>query len=217
MRKGVEEAAHKICSALGLAPVKIIWERISTASISARGDLRLADVKDDAVVKHEMFMRYVGFVVHELLHRKYTKFGIRYSNDYVGKLANAIEDARIEHRGIADGLTGNISQVLTTLIEGMTASALDNVEDWDNPAQFPFVLAVYLRNHAKTKVPVHPKVEPIFAEAAVRLKLCKNSLDVAELAEWVYKQLELASDADSDSDDGGEGDEGESADGSGKG
>lgn len=220
LRKGIEDAAHKICSALGLPAIRIIWDAgVSTASITAKGHLRLADIKDDAVIKNDMFMRYLGFVVHELLHRKYTKFGISYKNHYVSQLANALEDARIENKAIADALTGNIERVLTALIDGMVTKALDSVKDWNDARQLPFVLAVYLRDHAKTKVPVHPTAKPIFDEARVRLTKCKNSSDVAELAEWVYDQLAQAIEDEKPKGESGkpEGEAGESKGGDGSG
>jgi uncharacterized protein YegL len=190
LRKGIHDAVHKICSALGLKPVRIIWDAdITTACINAKGTIRLADIKDDAVIPHKVFMRYLGFVVHELLHRKYTRFGVTYKNKFVSMLANALEDARIEHLGIKAELTGNIQQVLTVLIDEMVEKALAEVENWNDSRQLPFVLAVYMRDHAKTKVPVNSDVLPIFEEAKVRLTTCRNSADVGVLAQWIYDQL----------------------------
>jgi len=79
--------------------------------------------------------------------------------------------------------------LFTTLIEGMVTQALDTVKDWTAPEQYPFVLAVYLRNHAKTKIPLAEGLEPIFAQAKVMLETCKSSYDTLKVAIWVHDQL----------------------------
>ena len=71
----------------------------------------------------------------------------------------------------------------------MVAEANDTVQDWSNPAQYPFVLAVYLRDHAATKCPLANGLEPVFKEAFKRLDNCKNSGDTLKLAQWVHDQL----------------------------
>lgn len=234
LRKGIEDAIHKICSALKLRKVVVRWSAdIDTACISGSGMMILADISDDAVVSYKTFMKYLGFVIHELLHRKYTTFGIAYPNAFVSKLANALEDARIEHKAIAANLTGNIAHVLGTLIDTMTELALAEVTDWNDARQLPFVLAVFARDHAKVKVPVHPVIEPIFVEARKRLNNCHDSHDVASLAIWVYEQLQSAiddqpedgkgepqddgsTDSGDEPSDGGSGDSADGEDGSGE-
>ena len=189
LRKGIIDATHKIASNLRIRKVVIRWANIETACIDKHGVIHLADIRDDAVVPYKVFLKYLGFVVHELLHRKYTTFGLDYPNQYVFRLANALEDARIEHKAIASNLTGNIANLLGTLIDYMTTQALDAVTDWNDARQLPFVLAVFARQHATIKVPVHPLIEPIFTEACVRLNDCHDSHAVTTLAVWVYEQL----------------------------
>jgi Mg-chelatase subunit ChlD len=191
-RKGVEDAAHKITSALKLRPITIRWDNIPTACIDSKGRMILSDIADDAVVTKQLFMRYMGFIVHELLHRKYTTNGLDYSNHFVRMLWNGLEDARIENTAIAAGLTGNISELLTVLIDTMVTEGLEHVSDWSNPAQLPFVIAVFCRDHATRKVPVHPTVLPIFEQARTRLNTCTDSAQVRDLAQWVYDQIEKA-------------------------
>jgi len=130
-----------------------------------------------------------GFVVHELLHRKYTLFGVNHRDQYVRTLHNAIEDAWIEHKAIQANLTGNIAVLLGALIDGMTTEGLAQVSDWSNPAQYPYVLAVYARPHATIKVPMAEGLAPIFEEATRRTHLCKSSRDTLAVAVWVYAQL----------------------------
>ena len=193
LRKGIEDAAHKLASAMKLRMVTIAWDaNIPTACINKKGTIILCDIADDAVVTAQIFMKYLGFIVHELLHRKYTDFGVIHRNHYIRMLANGLEDARIENTAIAAGLTGNISEVLSTLIGDMVKDGLEHVSDWSDPAQFPFVIAVFCRNHAACKVPVHPTVLPIFEQARVRLNTCTNSAQVRDLADWVYDQLAQA-------------------------
>ena len=191
-RKGIEDAAHKICSAMGLRAITIRWDKIPTACIDSKGRMTLCDIADDAVVNKQLFMRYVGFIVHELLHRKYTTNGLEFSNHYVLQLWNGLEDARIENAAIAAGLTGNIAEVLTTLADIMVSEGLKYVSDWADPAQFPFVIAMFCRDHVKRKAPVHPKILPIFEQARDRLNDCHNSAQTRDLAQWVFDQLEKA-------------------------
>ena len=197
-RPAVSLFAHKICAALTLPEVTIEWcEGTQTAAISSKGKIRLANVRDDAVLTRKDLSKYVGFVVHELLHRKYTNFNVRANSQYVDALHNAIEDAWIESLAIKANLTGNIAELLGTLIDDMSTQALDHVQsdgnkiDWSDPAQYPFVLAVYARPHATIKVPVAKGLKPIFDEANRRTALCSSSFDTLAVAVWVYERLNM--------------------------
>ena len=197
-RPAVSLFAHKICAALTLPEVTIEWcEGTQTAAISAKGKIRLANVKDDAILTRKDLSKYAGFVVHELLHRKYTNFNVRGSNQYIDALHNAIEDAWIESKAIKANLTGNIAELLGTLIDDMTTQALTHVQgdgskiDWSDPAQYPFVLAVYARPHATLKVPVAKGLKPIFDEAVKRTAQCNSSFDTLAVAVWVYERLNV--------------------------
>jgi hypothetical protein len=189
---GVEAAAHKLCKSLGLAPVEIVWTtEIQTAAISAKGKLMLHDVALDAPISKSMFHRYIGFVVHELLHRKYTDFSVRGKGNYLAALHNAIEDIWIERSAVNQHLTGNVEGLLAELIDGMVTDALAEVEDWTNPMQYPFALAVYGRRYAVRHVPLAQGLERIFTEASSRIDGCLNSTDTLAVAEWVLEQLQL--------------------------
>ena len=191
VREGVTFAAHKICAMLGLPPVKVKWcDWISTAAMSAHGDLLLNDIRDDATVSRSIFERYVGFVVHELLHRKYTDFAVEHIDQYIAELHNAVEDIWIERKGIAAELTGNIRDLLTVLVNQMVAESLKSVDDWTDPAQYPYVLAIYGRRYAN-KVPLAAGLDRIFNEASNRIDHCKSSKDTLAVAVWVYEQLAL--------------------------
>jgi Mg-chelatase subunit ChlD len=188
-RQGVEKAAHKIAADLGMK-ITIEWMNgITTAAINKAGDIILSSVADDAIVTQALLDKYIGFVIHELLHRKYTDFDARSMDQYVSQLHNAIEDAWIERKGIQAGLTGNIAPLLSTLINSMATEANDTVKDWADPRQYPFVLAVYLRDHAAVKCPLANGLEPVFKEAFKRLDTCKSSTDTLKLAKWVHDQL----------------------------
>ena len=191
-RRGLTQAAHAICGGLGLAPVRVSFHgATSTASMNAYGDLRLADIDDDSTVSRAQFVRWVGFVVHELLHRKYTQFsGLWHDVHYVRQLHNAIEDAWIERTAIKSGLLGNIEGLLKTLIDGMVADSLVSVTDWTDPHQYPWSLAVYARGFAQ-RVPVPVDLLPVWQEAARRVDTCTSTKDCMAVAEWVYYQLRL--------------------------
>ena len=199
-KRAVVIAIHKICSDVGLRPVEVQWDGgVQTACINKSGSVRLANVKDDAVLTQGDLMRYVGMAVHEILHWMYTDFDAVQSayahGQYIAQLHNALEDAWIESKGIKSGLTGNIEELLSALINGMVAEGLAHTNysgdpiDWSDPAQYPFVLAVYARKHAKIKVPLALGLEPIFAEATKRLNTCGNSWDTLTVAQWVFDQL----------------------------
>lgn len=218
VRPAIETLAHSICGSLGLAPVRVKWEReTQTASMDTDGNLRIAIPADDARITRPVFVKYVGFVIHELLHRKYTQFsllrhgfhGFQVSNpQYLRALHNAVEDAWIERTGIAAGFTGNIERVLHTLIEVMIQEC--TVSDWADPAVYPFSLAVYTRRYP-TAVPVPAALKPIFDEACRRLDKSTGTADNIHIAKWVYDQLRSVSDEDGESGQPGEsGDSGES-------
>ena len=191
LRQGVEAFAHHACSALSLRPVKVSWSAgITTAAIDASGTVILAAVADETTITRATLMRYCGFVVHELLHRKHTRFDSKYRlNEYLSGLHNAVEDAWIEHSAIDAGLLGNIEGLLTALIDQMVAEAIEAVSDWSDPRQYPFLLAVWLRRHAKTKIPLPAGLQPIFDQAELRVLACKSTDDTFKLALWVYEQL----------------------------
>ena len=189
LRQGIEAFAHRLVKVLALRPVQIKWMPCQTAAINSRGDMMLANVADDVVVNRALIVKFAGFVLHELLHRKYTKFSVRAGNQYLATLHNAVEDAWIENTCIKVGLVGNGEGLLGELIDTMTREALGAVSNWADPAQYPYALAVYLRKHATIKVPLAGGLEPIFAEADVRLNNARSSQDTLDIATWVLAQL----------------------------
>lgn len=189
-RAGVEAFAHHLCSALGLPPVAVQWvPGITTAAINQHGDMLLADLGDAQRVTRSTLVRYAGFVLHELLHRKWTDFKARDRRPFVASLHNALEDAWIERRAIASGLTGNTEGLLHALIGQMVAEAMPQVRDWSAPGQLPFSLAIFARGYGMT-VPTPAQVLPIWREAAARLDACTSSFDTLALARWVFDQLQ---------------------------
>ena len=188
-KAAVAELVTKIGKSLGYE-VSIKWDNAcQTAGINQYGRIIMADVADDANLTHADLLKYCGFGVHELLHRVYTDFSYSADNQYVRELHNAIEDAWIEHKGIANTVTGNIKNLLSLLIDNMVAKALVEVKDWSDPRQYPFVLAVYLRDHAVNKIPLAQGLQDIFDAARVMLNGCTDSEDTLRVAQWVYDQL----------------------------
>lgn len=217
LHEAVEMACHKVCSALGLRPVTVEWSPyVPTAAISQTGRIVLKDVAADAIVHKSMLERYVGFVVHELLHRKYTDFGVNDGREYVDSLHNAVEDIWIERQGIKAGLTGNITHLLTVLIDGMISEALAEKIDWADPRQYPFALAVHGRRYAR-RVPLAQGLGPIFDEASKRIDNCLNSHDTLAVAVWVFEQLQALPGDQPQDQPGDDGQPGEAGDGDGAG
>jgi hypothetical protein len=210
LRHGVEQAAHKFCSGLGLPQVTINWSnQTATAGINADKEMFLCDVRDDAVVSKAMFVRYVGFVLHELAHHKFTDFNVNGSDQYLRSLHNAVEDIWIERQVIDQGLVGNAAAVFTDLVNQIVADSMAQVTDWSDPRQYPFILAVHGRRYAN-KVPTPGELIPIFDKASLAVDKAQNSKDTLKIAQWVYDQLQKmpesqspkASDAPSEPSDG---------------
>jgi hypothetical protein len=208
LRQGIEAAAHRICKALDLPEVTIRWTNIPTAAINDHGQMMLANVADNEIVSQALVNKYSGFVVHELLHRKYTTFRISADKSYIRSLHNAIEDAWIERKAIASGLTGNIQPLLKTLVDGMVDESLNRVTDWSDPAVYPFALAVWARGFAK-RTPVPANLHPVFDEATRRIDACRNTADTLLVAEWVFAQLQLPPSETPDQPESGDQGEGE--------
>ena len=189
LRQGIVPFAHMIAKALGLRDITVEWHSgISTAAINERGKIFLAAVKPDAKITRPLLVKYIGFVVHELLHRKFTNFTARGNVPYMDALCNAVEDIWIERRGIDTGFIPNCEGILRDLVNQMVANALTNVTDWADPAQYPFALAIWGRTYAN-KVPLAQGLEPIFNEAVRRIGHSTNSHDNLAIARWLYDQL----------------------------
>lgn len=189
-RDGITAAAHKICSALALQSVEINWVAgAATASITSNGNIRLPAVADDAKVTKKIFLRYVGFVIHELLHRKYSTFKQYKDGAYVMRLHNAVEDVWIERQAIRNALLGNVEDSLVTLMQGVVDDALAEGIDWANPAQYPFAVAVTCRNYGMS-VPLVNGMQTICDKASTMIDDCKSSDDTMKVARWIFKQLQ---------------------------
>lgn len=198
-RLAIQDAGHKICSALGLKPVTFYWKAgATTAAINSSGDVQLPNIDDGETVHRSTFARYAGYVLHELLHRKYTNFAAGRSEpvQYIRQLHNAIEDIWIERRCIQEGIAGNSEQLLTGLINGVIDDVPANL-NWADPRQYPFALACYGRHYAKP-VPIAEGLEPIFAKASSMIDTAADSYDTYDIAKWVWKQLANLDDEQSD-------------------
>lgn len=189
-KQAVEELTRKVAKEMKVTISDIEWRSdIPTAGTNTHGDVYFADVSDDAILFDIDVQRYVGFAVHELLHRKYTDFSVNADDHYVRTLHNACEDAWIEHKGIDANLTGNIGGLLTGLLDQMVGEANATVDDWSDPRQYPFIFAVYLRRHLNCHVPVPEGLEPIILQASNDILTCKSSEDTLRLAMWIMSQL----------------------------
>ena len=189
-KQAVEELTRKIAAEFQVQVAGIEWSAgVPTAGTDQEGHIYFADVADDAVLYDIDVQRYVGFAVHEMLHRKYTNFNVRAFDTYLDQLHNAVEDAWIEHTGIDESLTGNIGGLLTALLDQIVGEANATVTDWTDPRQYPFVFAVYLRRHLNAYVPVPEGLEPIIHGAAQRVEDCRSSADTLKVAQWIMDQL----------------------------
>ena len=195
LRQGVEQLAHHLTKALGLGAVTVTWTAgTTTAAINARGNILVAAVRDDARITRPTLIRYCGYIIHELLHRKHTTFSTmtmipQQNARYRRSLLNAVEDARIERLGISTRTLGNIEEVLHDLMRQMVSESLEQVQDWGNPAQYPFAVAVALRDYPGLAVPMPAQVSRIMREARARMAGLSSTDDALILSEWIYSQL----------------------------
>jgi len=190
LRTAIEQALPRITQALAINPVSVFWAPgATTASIGQYGDIRLPMVSDDAVIGRSMVTRYVGYIVHELLHRKYTDFNVNAPNEYLARFHNAVEDVWIERRAVSAALLGNIENLLSGLVDGIVGEALAQTIDWTNPAQFPFSFAVFGRKYVSRKIPVPGNLLSIYIEADKRIDSCQSSADTLEVARWIVDQI----------------------------
>lgn len=221
VRAAVESLGYKVCSYLSLRNVRIGWSAdVQTACINGRGILWLADIADDAVVSRAVFEDYCGYVIHELLHRKYTDFSVRGDTPYVQRLHNAVEDVWIERKAVNVKLTGNIEALLGNLINNMIDKAFEAKIHWANPLQYPFVFAAHGRHYAK-RVPLADGLKPIFDKASLMIDDCVSSFDTLGVAKWIMDQLKTLDDEQgqgdgSETDQDGQ-EEGENGEGKGQG
>lgn len=185
-------AIHKMASDLGMSKVDVTFRSdIPTAAINRQGRIFIQNIKDDAVLNRSDLEQFTGYALHELLHWKYTNFGVMEQSNikYLIQLHNGIEDAWIENRAIANKLTGNVAQLLGSLIDRMAAEGLREVTDWADPRQYPFALAVYARKHSTIKVPLADGLQPLFDHACLRLNNCQSTADTWAIAEWLFNEL----------------------------
>lgn len=193
LRQGMITFTHTIVKALGLPGVRIEFTKgVTTAAMSNSGKMYLSAIKPDAKVPRAMLIKYIGFVVHELLHHKFTSFGAvsNEQNKYILALANALEDIWIERQGIDSKFIPNAESILTDLVNQMVDESLINVTDWADPRQYPFALAIWGRTYAK-KVPLAKGLQPIFDEGLRRLESSMGTADNLLIAKWIYSQLNL--------------------------
>ncbi len=185
-------AIHKMASDLSIQRVNVTFQNsIPTAAINRHGAMLITNIKDDAVLTPLELQKFTGFGLHELLHRKYTDFNAidMEKSAYLLSLHNAIEDAYIENRAVREKLTGNAQGLLGLLIDTMATRALDEVNDWSDPQQYPFALAVYARQHGQVIVPLASGLRPIFDEACHGLKSARSTSDTWQIALRVYAHL----------------------------
>ena len=185
-KAGVESILNKISANSSLKISKIVWDNIPTACVNSAGEVILADVADDAVLSQAFLDRYVGFVIHELCHIKYTDFSVIAETQYMRQLHNAVEDVWIERCAIKDGLTGNIASIFSKLINQMILEAGN--EGMEDPRNYPWLFACRGRRYAKL-VPLPKGLAPIFDEASIRIDSAKSSSDTLAIAKWIMEQL----------------------------
>ena len=186
-KAGVESILNKISANSTLKINGMSWENIPTASVNSQGFVKLADVADDAVLTQAFLDRYVGFVIHELCHVKYTDFSVKATTQYMRQLHNAVEDVWIERRAIAENMTGNVAGVFAKLINQMIAEAGE--DGMDDPRNYPWLFACIGRRYAK-RIALPQGLAPIFDEASARIDSAKSSYDTLKIAEWIMSQLQ---------------------------
>ena len=194
-KRVVENTLRKLESNLGNKKFKIAeiaWSDIQTAQIAPTNYgfiIRLADVKDHVIIKNVLVDKYLGFVIHELLHAMYSDFKPKANTPYLAQMFNAVEDVWIERKAIKNQILGNIENVLKNTIDIMIGKANDQGIDWFAPEQYPFVFACFGRHYAKD-VPLAEGLEPIFTRASSMIDRCVSSNQCLDVARWIVDQLQ---------------------------
>jgi Mg-chelatase subunit ChlD len=226
-REAITAFAHKAAKAVGVVLGGVRWVAgATTASINERHEMRLPDVRDDAVLTHVQLVKYTGYILHELMHGKFTQFDVwddipdravarGLDHQYTFKMWNGIEDAYIENRAIREGITGNVDDAMTAMADHVMQRAFDANIDWADPAQYPFVFAFALRKHGTLRPRIANGLQPIIDGAADRLAASQGTADNANTALWVVEQLAQLKPDQQDQPDSQDqpGDDGQSEDG----
>ena len=202
-KRVVETTLRKLESNLGNKKFKIAeisWADIQTAQIAPTNYgfiIRLADVKDHVTIKNVLVDKYLGFVIHELLHAMYSDFKPKADTPYLAQMFNAVEDVWIERKAVKNQILGNIENVLKNTIDIMISKANDNGVDWFAPEQYPFVFACFGRHYAKD-VPLAEGLETIFTQASSMIDRCVGSNQCLDVARWIVDQLQELDDQEPD-------------------
>jgi hypothetical protein len=116
-----------------------------------RGVLKLPALKETATISRAKANRWVAYVIHEVWHVIFTgpnawKNYARNNPGMRAKLANALEDARIERSGMELGHADGFKVVGRELLEHMLLEGGMDVNPND-PRQLPWVFAVGCRGY----------------------------------------------------------------------
>jgi len=223
-RNAVESSVAKFGkSILNKDDMRVVWtDRTNEASIiSSYASINLPNIADDAVISHQYVDNYIGWLFHEILHVRYSSQTFKSpSGTYVQALFEGIEDAYIERKAIDHKVVGNAEGFLRDQANGLVDETMMDVQDWTDPANYPFALAMYARGFCNVP-PLAGGLESIFAEATERIKASKGSEDNLKIAEWVFQQLQLPPESNPpppppQAKGEGEGEEGEGQEGEGE-
>ena len=199
---------------------KVGMTKGSDGKLSAKVNLPAID--ETATIAVSLFNNIIGFVLHELGHALYSdqikQDKSKKDTEFLFKLINGMEDARIERKVTDSGIAGNSKSLFEGLINSMVESK--GIPDPSMKENIPALLAIEGRrlNGLAVIVPStivdSPYKEPI-EEALEELQDAKDTSDVVKIARVLYRRIGEIDDDREEQPEEGEG-EGES-EGEGKG
>jgi len=170
-----------------------------------RGTIKLPELKENSVLSREKANRWVAYVIHEVWHITFTDANVwathvRNNPGLRSKLANALEDVRIERAGMTLGYARGFEVIGRELLQHLMEAGGMDVNPND-PCQIPWSLAVYGRGYGvkgekRLLSALDKRVEKIFAAAKQKIHAVPVTASAhdgttasCDIAQWVYKEL----------------------------
>ena len=181
----------------------VLW---SERDGNIRGTLKLPALKEGAAITRDKANRWVAYVIHEVWHVLFTDCDVwnsfaRNNPALCTKIANALEDARIERSGMALGHAEGFRIVGRDLVEHMLVTGGMDVNP-NHPAQIPWAFAIGCRGYnvkgeRRLLSALDPRIKALLVEAKARNDAIPADVTphtgtsaVCNIAQWVYAELQ---------------------------
>ena len=190
---GLTAFARKLAEQTGTA-YKIVFSG-NGAATDSKGTIYLPEVKDNARLNLTQVRRWTGYILHEVGHVILTDPSVAQATTrntinpgYAFQLWNAIEDGWIERW--LPNRAPNAHAVLDPLVRATLAEGEAAGCDWNDPASWPFALALQSRTYLSPAIrpPVPAGIAAILDRAVAEIA----AVDVPEYARRAVRTQENA-------------------------